>query len=129
MKSEKLVWVIRETDYLEVVTRRQRRGGSQGVSIRVAKGLYYRPGTFRNRSVEWEETVHQDTGLLGLTAKHLYFSGGRKRFSVRYDRIVDFEPFSDGFGIMRDAQTAKPQSFRTGDDWFAYNLGVNLAQM
>ena len=76
-----------------------------------------------------EETVHQDTGLLGFTTKHLYFSGGRKRFRVRYDRIVDFEPFSDGLGIMREAQTAKPQSFRTGDGWFAYNLAVNLAQM
>ena len=129
MKSEKLVWVMQDVDYLEVVTRRERRGSSHGVSIRVAKGLYYRPGTFRSRSVEWEETVHQDAGLLGFTTKHLYFSGGRKRFRVRYDRIVDFEPFSDGFGIMREAQTAKPQSFRTGDGWFAYNLAVNLAQM
>ena len=124
MKSEKLVWVMQDVDYLEVVTRRERRGGSQGVSIRVARGIYYWPSTFRSRSVEWEETVHQDTGLLGLTTKHLYFSGGRKRFRVRYDRIVDFEPFSDGFGVMREAQTAKPQSFRTGDGWFAYNLAV-----
>ena len=30
---------------------------------------------------------------------------------------------------MRDAQTAKPQTFRTGDGWFACNLAVNLAQM
>ena len=30
---------------------------------------------------------------------------------------------------MRDAQTAKPQTFQTGDDWFAYNLVTNLAQM
>ena len=30
---------------------------------------------------------------------------------------------------MRDAQTAKPQTFVTGDGWFAYNLAVNLAQM
>ena len=95
----------------------------------MARGVYYRPGTFRSRSVEWDETVHQDTGLLGFTTKHLYFSGRRKKFRVRYDRIVDFEPFSDGIGIMRDAQTAKPQSFRTGDGWFAYNLAVNLAQM
>ena len=40
-----------------------------------------------------------------------------------------FEPYDDGFGIMRDAQTAKPQSFRTGDGWFAFNLATNLAQM
>ena len=129
MKSEKLVWVMQDTDYLEVVTRRERRGSSHGLSIRIARGVYYRPSTFRSRSVEWEETVHQGTGLLGFTTKHLYFSGDRKRFRVRYDRIVDFEPFSDGFGIMREAQTAKPQSFRTGDGWFAYNLAVNLAQM
>ncbi len=30
---------------------------------------------------------------------------------------------------MRDAQTAKPQTFRTGDGWSAYTLAVNLAQM
>ncbi|MDE2780794.1 MAG: hypothetical protein OXI91_14130 [Chloroflexota bacterium] len=129
MKSEQLIWVMDGVDYLEVVTRRERRGSSHGLSIRVARGVYYRPGVFRSRSVEWEETVHQDTGLLGFTTKHLYFSGPKKKFRVRYDRIVDFEPFSDGFGLMRDAQTAKPQSFRTGDGWFAFNLATNLAQM
>ena len=40
-----------------------------------------------------------------------------------------FGPFSDGFGIMRDAQTAKPQGFRTRDGWIAYDLAVNLAQI
>ena len=129
MKSETLVWVIDGVDYLETVTRRERRGNSHGLSIRVARGIYYRPGTFRSRSVEWEETVHQDTGLIGFTTKHIYFSGSRKKFRVRYDRIVDFEPFSDGFGIMRDTQAAKHQSFKTGDGWFTYNLATNLAQI
>ena len=95
----------------------------------MAQDARYRPGTFRSRAVEWEETVQQDTGLLGFTTKHIYFSGPKKKFRVRYDRIVDFEPFSDGFGIMRDAQTAKPQSFKTGDGWIAYNLATNRAQI
>ena len=129
MKSEQLVWVIDDVDYLETVTRRERRGTSHGVSIRVARGLYYRPSAFRSRPVEWEETQRMDNGLLGLTTKHIYFAGARKRFRVRYDRIVAFEPYSDGLGIMRDAQTAKPQSFITGDGWFVYNLATNLAQM
>ena len=122
MKSEQVVWVIQGVDYLETVTRRERRGTSHGVSIRVARGLYYSPRQFRSRPIEWEETVHADTGLLGLTTKHLYFAGARKKFRVRHDRIVAFEPFSDGFGIMRDTKTAKPQAFRTGGSWFAYNL-------
>ena len=58
---------------------------------------------------------HADTGLLGLTTKHIYFAGRKKKFRVRYDRIVSFDPYDDGFGIMRDAQAAKPQTFRTGD--------------
>ena len=109
--------------------RRERRGTSHGVSIRVARGLYYSPRQFRSRPIEWEETVHADTGMLGLTTKHLYFAGERKKFRVRYDKIVSFEPYADGLGIMRDAQTAKPQTFRTGDGWFAYNLAANLAQI
>ncbi len=107
----------------------ERRGASHGVSIRVTRGLYYRPSSFRSRSIEWEETVHAGTGMLGLTTKLIYFAGSRKRFRVRYDKIVAFEPFSDGFGIMRDAQTAKPRTFRTGDGWSVYNLAANLAQV
>ena len=42
MKSEQLVWVIQGVDYLETVVRRERRGTSHGVSIRVERGLYYR---------------------------------------------------------------------------------------
>ena len=39
-----------------------------------------------------------------------------------------FEPYSDGVGVMRDAQTAKPQNFITGGGWFVYNLVTNLAK-
>ena len=129
MKSETLAWVMDGVRYYETVTRRERRGSSHAVSVRVARGLYYSPRTFSSRSVEREETLHRDTGLLGFTTKHLYFAGSRQRFRVRYDRIVTFEPYSDGLGIMRDAQTAKPQTFVTGDGWFAYNLAVSLARM
>ena len=67
--------------------------------------------------------------MLRLTTTHIHFAGGRKRFRVRYDKIVSFDPYEDGFGIMRDAQTARPQAFRTGDGWFTYNLSANPAQI
>ena len=45
MKSETLVWVMRDVDYQETVTRRERQGTSDGMSFRVARGVYYRTGT------------------------------------------------------------------------------------
>ncbi len=128
MKSEQLVWLCDDARYYKETTRREFRGSSHGLSIRVAKGLYYRPSTFRGRSVSVTENVHAGTGLLGLTTKHVYFHGGSERFRVRYSRIVSFEPYSDGFGLMRDNQRAKPETFITGDGWFIYNLVSQLAQ-
>jgi len=48
---------------------------------------------------------------------------------VRLDKIVSFMPFSDGVGIQRDAATAKPQFFITGDGWFTYNLLMNVGNV
>ena len=73
--------------------------------------------------------MHRDTGMLGLMTKHIHFAGSRKQFRVPYDRPVAFDPYEDGFGIMRDAQTAKPQAFQTRDGWSAHNLAANLAEL
>jgi len=70
-----------------------------------------------------------DSGVLAFTTKHLYFSSPSKRFRIRYDKIVAFEPYEDGIGVQRDAASAKPQTFITGDGWFTYNLVANLARM
>ena len=72
--------------------------------------------------------VHADIRILGFTAKYLYFSGPERKFRMPHDLIVEHETFSNGFGIMRDIQTGKPQSFRIWDGWFAFNLTTNLAR-
>jgi hypothetical protein len=125
-KGEKIIWAFPRTEYLEDRTRRQYVGRSSGVSVRIAKGVYYKVGTFRGHPIETTETVHADTGTLVITNKHIYFAGSVKTFRVRFDKIVSFQPYDDGIGIMRDAQTAKAQKFRTGDGWFTYNLVSNL---
>ena len=40
MKSEILVWVMQDADYIETVVRQERRGSSHGLSIRIARGVY-----------------------------------------------------------------------------------------
>ncbi|MBC7347859.1 MAG: hypothetical protein H5U00_10505 [Clostridia bacterium] len=128
-KSETLIWAFENVAYYEEKTRREYVGGSHGVSFRIAKGVYYRVGSFRGRPVETTERVHIDTGLLAVTTKHLYFQGRTKTFRVRLDKVVSFMPYSNGVGIQRDAATAKPQFFITGDGWFTYNLLINAAKL
>ena len=131
MKSEEMLWLFSGADYLEQVTSREFRGGSMGVSFRVAKGVYIRPSAFRGRSVESTSTQHTDSGTLGVTTKHIYFKGGRKSFRVRLEKIVSFEPYQDGLGIMRDSARAKPEIFRMGgtDAWFLLNIIEALTNM
>ncbi|NLB54474.1 MAG: hypothetical protein GX811_01675 [Lentisphaerae bacterium] len=127
-KSEQLIWVFQNVAYYEEKTRSRIVGGSHGFSVRVVKGLYYRTGAFRGERVQSSETIHADSGVMGITNKHIYFAGPSKRFRIAFDKIVAFDSFSDGIGIQRDAQSAKPQTFVTGDGWFTYNLITNLAQ-
>lgn len=124
MKSEGLVWMFNNVGYMQQITRREHRGQSMGMSFRVAKGVYVRPGTFRGRSVSTTSMEETDAGVLGVTTKHLYFKGSEKSFRVRLEKIVSFEPYRDGLGIMRDTASAKPEIFtmQPTDAWFSINL-------
>ena len=125
MKSEEMIAVFDDVQYYKEVTRREYRGQSMGVSIRVAKGVYLRPGAYRGRPVETTSMEHQDDGTLGLTTKHLYYHGqgtGRS-FRIRLEKIVTFDPYNDGLIIMRDTASAKPEAFIMDytDAWFLIN--------
>jgi len=128
-KGEQLIWAFPQSNYLEDKTRRQYVGRSQGASIRIMKGVYYRVGAFKGHPVDTTVRVHVDTGWVAVTNKNLYFAGSAKSLRIPFTKIVSFEPFNDGIGVMRDASTAKPQIFVTGDGWFTYNLVANLAQI
>jgi hypothetical protein len=128
-KSERIVWVFQNTQYLEDRTRRTYVGGSHGASIRIAKGVYYRVGAFRGQPVDRTERVQVDTGVVVVTTRHIYFAGPRKAFRIKHEKIVSVTPFQDGVAIHRDAMTAKPQILVTGDGWFTYNLLVNIGNV
>ena len=127
-RSEQMVWAFYNVNYSEVKTISEFRGSSQGVGIPVAK-TDLNLSQIRGQVHDREETIRVGPGFLGITTKHIYFHGGSKSFRVPYDEIVSFERLPDGFGITRDVRDAKPERFRTGDGWFAYNLVTNLARL
>lgn len=128
-KGEQVIWVFKNVKYYESKTRTHYVGGSQGVSIRVMKGVYYRVGGFRGEPVQTTAMVHMDTGLLIVTNKHLAFIGPQKSVRLKHEKIISHTPYSDGIGVCRDATTAKPQVFITDDGWFTYNVIVNAARI
>jgi len=125
-KNEKIIWYFPQVDYYEQKTRRQIVGRSHGVSVRIMKGVYYRIGEFKGYPVETQETINIGTGDFAITNKHLYFSCSVKSFRIAHSKIVNITAHSDGVTIQRDASSAKPQSFVTGDGWFTYNLLQNV---
>lgn len=128
-KTEDIVWLFNDVSYYEERTTTTYSGGYQGISLRVAKGVYYRTGGFRGHPTPVTKTVQVDNGVLAATGRHLYFAGKSKSFRVPYSKIVTFTPYQDGIGIHRDAMTAKPQLLITGDGWFTFNLVTNLARI
>jgi hypothetical protein len=127
-KNEQLIFVFQGVKYYEDRKRRSYVGTSHGVSVRIAKGLYYRTSAFRGHPVETTETVFAGEGLLAVTTKHLYFAGA-KSVRLPHSKIVVIQPYQDGVGIQRDAQTAGRQLFVTGDGWFTYNLLTNVSNL
>lgn len=128
-KSEQLIWLFKNVEYYEDKKRREYVGGHHGASIRIAKGIYYRIGSFKGYPIEKVERTYVGTGILAITNKHMYFKCAEKAFRIRLDKIVTIEPYSDGVVIQRDAQSALPQAFVTGDGWFTYNLLINLQRI
>ena len=128
-KSEKIVWVFQGTEYQTLKAYTSYSGVSHGLSIRVMKGVYYRPSVFKSTPSEHSQVVSGGKGPLVLTNKNLYFLGQLKAIRIPYGKVVAFQPYSDGIGLQRDAASAKPEVFKTGDGWFTYNLVTNLAKL
>lgn len=128
-KNEKLLWIFQGVSLLENRVQTQYRGSSHGLSIKIAKGLYYRPSAFQGKPIKTETLTKIDAGLFVVTDKSLYFSGSRKKARIKYSDIMALENYSDGIGITKHTAMTRPQCFMLDDPWFAYNLILNLGKI
>ncbi|GAB2660810.1 hypothetical protein GCM10027169_24490 [Gordonia jinhuaensis] len=108
---------------------REFRGGSQGVSIRIAKGVNYRVGGVRGRSVVVGTTqTEQDTGDLVITDRRAVFIGGKRTLEFRYDRLIALEQYRDGIRMnVSNRQTASLFIVKSGSPTIAAALISHLA--
>ncbi|WP_169295711.1 hypothetical protein [Advenella sp. EE-W14] len=67
------------------------RGGSKGISFRIAKGVHYRVGAQRGTSETIENEIIASSGELVVTNKRVVFTGDVKSFSFNIDRLISID--------------------------------------
>jgi hypothetical protein len=79
----------------ERVINRQYVGGSQGVSIRLMKGVTYRIGQQRGHIQSQSGLIPISDGYFIITNKRLVFSGNKKSVVSLLDKLIDFQLYAD----------------------------------
>jgi hypothetical protein len=76
------------------------RGASQGVSIRIAKGVRYRVGAQRGHLVTVGTQLDvADSGTLTVTDRRIVFGGRAKTLTFPYRNLATFEVYADGIQL------------------------------
>lgn len=99
---------------LEERTRREYVSGSRGVSIRIAKGVYYRIGATKGYSVPVREIVPVDNGTFYITNQRCLFVGNSKTLSVPHRKLVSYEAYQDGLQLHYEGRR-RSQYFKLDD--------------
>lgn len=77
------------------------QGGSQGVSIRIAKGLSYRVGANRGQLIRNPEALSAiDQGDATFTNQRVVFGGQSQTREWAFDKLVDFNAGDNGTQVM-----------------------------
>ena len=123
-KDEIVIWAWNNVEGTEIRTTTRWRGNHQGLSIRLAKGLYYRIGEMQGDSNSYHKFVSIGQGSLIITNKSLDFICPLNILRIQYEKIVASEIFEEGILIYRSAKNDKPIIFKINDryEWFMRNV-------
>lgn len=115
-KGERVHMVIRAT-LMKDEAIKEWRGGSHGMSFRIAKGVTYRTGRSRGQMVViGTRLVAEDAGDLALTSARAVFAGNRKTLEFAYPKLVSMEVFNDGLRLgVSNRQAASLFKLPSGD--------------
>lgn len=128
-RDETIVWAAKDVTYMKTRTRTTYVGGSQGVSIRLMKGVSYRLGSMKGEKVQTQYLSTEGIGSLIITPLAIYFLAGAAAAKIPLRKIMTLQPYADGLQIIRDASSPKPEVFMVEDAWFIATVVGRLSQM
>jgi hypothetical protein len=98
-KKDEVVHLETEASLMKEVAQREFRAGTSGVSFRIAKGVSYRTGAIRGKSViVGTELQVADSGVLAVTSQRIAYMGN-KTIEMSYAKLMNLEVFSDGVRV------------------------------
>jgi hypothetical protein len=116
------------SDLIEERSRTKYVGGTQGVSFRIAKGVYYRVGGFKGERIVDTFKQITDNGTLYITNKRIIFLGAKKNVTYPLDKIVNFTKYSDAMQFQKENES-KPKYFLIKDQDTIDEIGLILSQI
>ena len=103
------------------------QGGSQGVSIRIAKGLSYRVGANRGQLVRNPDALSViDSGDATFTNQRVVFGGQAQTREWAFDKLVDFNSGDNGTQVMISVSNRQKVSGLNAESVFHVQPGVLL---
>lgn len=111
------------TSLIEEKSRTKFVGGSQGVSIRIAKGVSYRVGGFKGERIVETFNETTDSGSLYITNKRVIFVGGKKNVTYPINKIINISKYSDAIHFQKENEK-KPKYFLINDQFAIDEIGL-----
>ena len=124
-RGETPYWSEPASLFEERVVNRRYEGASQGMSFRIARGVYYRVGAQRGNLIVDKAVLPVSSGAFVITSKRVIFQGDAKSFALRLDKLLSLNLFRDGIHFSDDK--GKPHMVKFADDDNSDVVGATLS--
>ena len=115
LKKGEVAYYVTSTELLEDRTMRvARQGAVAGLSIKIMKGVSFRPGVFRSYPISKTDLKKIDAGDFIVTNQRVVFMGSTKDINVSYKKLMGITPYTDALQLNREGKI-KRQFFKMTD--------------
>lgn len=109
-ENEQCFFVLDTHTKKEKVVSKNIKGGSAGLSFRIAKGVTLRTGSIGGQITNNTQMVIDSTGRLVITDQRIIYVSDKQNFECNLDKLLSYQVYSDGIQINP----------RKGKSWLLY---------
>ena len=113
--DEKIIWIFNRVDFYNTKLHKSYSGGSNGISVRIARGVYYRTGGHKGKVEASYSLDYIDSGLLYLTTNGIYYKSNNQAIEVPFKKLMTFECFKNSIEIQLKSSQFKAMKFSNVD--------------